>query len=160
MDTASQAHIGRDKYGGQRLTKAGTPIATGRNVYAYDQAGHLIGEYDTVGGLISEMVYLGDMPVLAIKATATSYVQTDQLDTPRSILNAANQVIWRWDVTEPFGNSLPNENPSGLGAFVFNLRHPGQFRDAETGLYQNGYRDYNPGRGRYFESDPIGLAGG
>ena len=31
---------------------------------------------------------------------------------------------------------------------------------AETGLYYNYYRDYDPETGRYIESDPIGLAGG
>jgi|WetSurSiteA1Bulk_404760.scaffolds.fasta_scaffold46612_2 RHS repeat-associated protein len=34
------------------------------------------------------------------------------------------------------------------------------YYDGETGLDQNGQRDYNPGSGRYIESDPIGLSGG
>jgi RHS repeat-associated protein len=37
---------------------------------------------------------------------------------------------------------------------------PGQYYDAETGLHYNGFRDYDPGTGRYVEPDPIGLAGG
>src|ERR1700722_6109747 len=41
-----------------------------------------------------------------------------------------------------------------------NLRLPGQYSDAESGLYHNGFRDYLPGLGRYVESDPIGLMGG
>jgi len=37
---------------------------------------------------------------------------------------------------------------------------PGQYRDSETGLSYNYYRDYDPSIGRYIESDPIGLGGG
>ncbi len=54
---------------------------------------------------------------------------------------------------QPFGT---NTGTSGL--FTQNLRFPGQYADSETGWYQNGFRDYNPGLGRYMESDPIGLA--
>lgn len=42
----------------------------------------------------------------------------------------------------------------------YNLRFPGQYYDAETGLNQNYNRDYDPLVARYVESDPIGLAGG
>jgi RHS repeat-associated protein len=47
-----------------------------------------------------------------------------------------------------------------VGAFVYNLRMPGQVYDQETGLFYNYYRDYDPATGRYGESDPIGLEGG
>jgi RHS repeat-associated protein len=54
----------------------------------------------------------------------------------------------------------PNQNPVSLGAFVYNLRFPGQYYDSETGLSYNYYRDFDPQTGRYVESDPIGLYGG
>jgi RHS repeat-associated protein len=40
-----------------------------------------------------------------------------------------------------------------------NLRFPGQYFEAETGLHQNYFRDYDPGIGRYREPDPIGQLG-
>lgn len=58
------------------------------------------------------------------------------------------------------GGKAPNQDPSGLGVFEFNGRFAGQWFDAETGLYHNGFRDYHPGLGRYVQSDPIGLAAG
>ena len=36
----------------------------------------------------------------------------------------------------------------------YNLRFPGQYYRAETGLNQNYFRDYDPLIGRYIESDP------
>jgi RHS repeat-associated protein len=39
------------------------------------------------------------------------------------------------------------------------MRFPGQRADSATGLYQNGYREYDA-VGRYIQSDPIGLAAG
>jgi RHS repeat-associated protein len=40
------------------------------------------------------------------------------------------------------------------------FRFPGQFEDAETGLYYNRHRHYDPLAGGYVSPDPIGLAGG
>lgn len=44
--------------------------------------------------------------------------------------------------------------------FAYNLRFPGQYFMAETGLNQNWNRDYDPAVGRYTESDPLGLTSG
>jgi RHS repeat-associated protein len=87
------------------------------------------------------------------------YVHTDHLDTPRALLDTAGNLRWTW-LAEPFGNTAPNANPAGLGAVTMNLRHPGQYADAESGLFYNYFRDYDPSLGRYTQSDPIGLAGG
>ena len=88
------------------------------------------------------------------------YLHPDHLGTVRAITDASQTVIWRWD-SAPFGDTLPDEDPDGDGqALTFNLRFPGQFFDAETGLHYNYFRDYDPATGRYVQSDPIGLDGG
>ncbi len=55
---------------------------------------------------------------------------------------------------------MPNNNPSGVGAFDFPLRFPGQYFDRETNLAYNMMRDYDSTIGRYVESDRLGLLGG
>ena len=96
---------------------------------------------------------------VAVAATLY-YIHTDHLNTPRLIANQAQQAVWRWDNTDPFGGNPPDENPSGLGSFTCNLRLPGQYFDKETNTHYNYFRDYDPGIGRYVQSDPIGLRGG
>jgi YD repeat-containing protein len=118
---------------GQRVTKSGTGF-TGTLPFVYDEQGHLVGEYTSTGALTQETVYLGDTPVAVLQTSATFYIQADHLNTPRVILNSANQQRWRLDLNEPFGNNLPNENPATLGTFKYNLRFPGQYGDTETGL--------------------------
>jgi RHS repeat-associated protein len=72
------------------------------------------------------------------------------------------RVPWQWPLTsEPFGNDASNEDPEGSGkAFVFDMRFPGQRYDPITGINYNYFRDYDPGVGRYVQSDPMGLRGG
>jgi RHS repeat-associated protein len=43
---------------------------------------------------------------------------------------------------------------------VNNLRFPGQYFDAETGLHYNYHRVYDPETGRYLQPDPTGIRGG
>jgi len=89
------------------------------------------------------------------------YIHPDHLNTPRFIADATQKIVWRWDQQEPFGSTPPNDDPDGDGVkFDFPLRFPGQYFDRETNLAYNAMRDYDPGIGRYVESDLIGLDGG
>jgi RHS repeat-associated protein len=142
---------------GQRVRKKLAP--SGNHYYVYDEAGHLIGEYNG-NTLIQETVWLGDIPVATLRGSNIFYVHSDHLNAPRTVTQPSNNAIrWRWD-RDPFGATAVNENPSGLGVFSYNLRLPGQFYDAETGLNYNYFRDYDPAIGRYVESDPVGLFAG
>ncbi|TVO52254.1 RHS repeat-associated core domain-containing protein [Denitromonas halophila] len=151
---------------GRRISKSGpTTLVPGGFVrYVYDTARHLIGEYKTDGTPIKEYVWIGDLPVAVIEthpdSTTTAYaIETDHLGTPRLLTDATRAPRWRW-TSPPFGEVLPEDDPSGLGAVTFNLRFPGQYYDKETGLHYNWNRYYDPGTGRYVQSDPIGLQGG
>ncbi len=145
---------------GWRVVKSGTNVPTGSTRYVYDQVGHLLGEYDQSGNAIQETVYLGDTPVATVKNGTPYYIYADQIDTPRVITDTNNLMVWRWDQADPFGVTLPDENPASLGSFTYNLRFPGQVYDAETGKHYNASRDYDPAGGRYIQSDPVGLGGG
>lgn len=147
---------------GQRVKTSGG--AAGTVLYAHDEAGHLLGEYDGSGNLIEETVWLGDIPVATLKPSGASvavfYVHTDHLNTPREVTRPSdNAQMWTW-FSDPFGTDAANSNPAGAGAFPYNLRFPGQVFDGQAGLHANGYRDFDPAVGRYIESDPIGLRGG
>jgi RHS repeat-associated protein len=92
--------------------------------------------------------------------TQIYYIHPDHLNTPRLIADSTGTTVWRWDQGESFGNDVPNNNPSGAGAFDFPLRFPGQYFDKETGLSYNYFRDYDSGIGRYVQSDLLGIRAG
>jgi RHS repeat-associated protein len=91
---------------------------------------------------------------------ALYFIHSDHLNTPRLITDASQQVVWRWDQAEPFGVNVPDENPSGLGAFEFPMRLSRGYADKETGKVYTHFRDNSPDEGRFIQSDPIGLSGG
>ncbi|MEZ5513269.1 MAG: RHS repeat-associated core domain-containing protein [Steroidobacteraceae bacterium] len=148
---------------GQRIRKS---AASGTTVFVYDEAGHLLGEYTSTGGLIQETLWVGDIPIATLRPKAGGgvdvfYVHTDHLNTPRRVTRPSdNMIVWRWD-SDPFGNAPANADPDGDSAqFAYPLRFPGQYFDAESGLHYNYSRNYDPQTNRYVESDPIGQRGG
>ena len=123
--------------------------------FIYDEAGHLIGEYDANGNAIQEHIYLGDRPVAVVQGQTGSvgYVTADQLNTPRAITDQNATLEWSW-TSDPFGNGQPT------GSLTYNIGFPGQYYDQLTGRYYNYMLDFDPGTGRYIESDPVGLRAG
>jgi RHS repeat-associated protein len=120
-------------------------------------------EGNASGSAIQEVIWLDTLPVGLLASGVLYHVHPDHLSTPRKVIQpSTNIAIWDWPILgNPFGELAPNQDPDGNTIpFVFNLRYPGQYFDAETGLHYNYFRDYEPGTGRYVESDPIGLRGG
>jgi RHS repeat-associated protein len=144
---------------GQRIGKI-TPSEGLR--YHYDEASRLLIEYG--GETDKDYLWLDDLPVAVIDTPVTdsspstvNYVHADGLNTPRAIANEAGQTIWTWNANgNPFGEQQPTSNTG----YVYNLRFPGQYFDAETGFNYNAFRYFDPSTGRYTQVDPIGFAGG
>lgn len=124
--------------------------------YVYGAGGLLYGEYDSSGNLVREYVYLNQEPLAQIDAGSPevlTYLHTDNLGTPRFATNTGGSQVWTW-TSDAFGIGAPT------GSVTVNLRMPGQYFDAESNLFYNWNRYYNPEIGRYISSDPIGLEGG
>ena len=137
----------------QRAIKVASSVTTH---YIYGAGGLLYGEYDSAGDMIREYIYLNGEPLTQINdgsPETPTYLHTDNLGTPRYGTSAAGSQVWAWD-SDAFGNGTPS------GSVTVNLRMAGQYHDAETGLFYNWNRYYNPEIGRYVSSDPIGLEGG
>lgn len=137
---------------GQRIFKSGTP---GTTYFAPDAGGTLMAEYDP-NGVWLDYVWLNGKLVTVVTSNGGVYpVHDDQTGRPIAMTNLGDQsVIWA-------AQNLPfTRNVTTSTWFNFNLGFPGQYQDAEDGIWHNGNRDYNAYLGRYIESDPIGLAGG
>jgi RHS repeat-associated protein len=138
---------------GQRIAKA----APGNQRFAYDEGSQLLGEY---GAISRSYVWLGTSPIAVVETnggtTKVSYVHADGLGAPRAVTDSSGNAVWQWGYqANPFGEKVPSA--AGL---TFNLRYPGQYYDAESGLVSNVNRDYEAAIGRYIQSDPVGLGGG
>ena len=121
----------------------------------------------------------GPLPVALIVNNSTKLaIHSDHLGTPRRITSSTGEVLWQW-VIAGFGEVPPTTssqaflndgsqprvkiaNGNGPNAAIsYDLRYPGQQADAETGLFYNHHRSYDPFvGGRYTQADPIGLEGG
>jgi RHS repeat-associated protein len=139
-------------YLGQRAAKT-TPAAITQ--FVYDRSGHLLAESNgTTGAAQTEYVWLGDMPLALVTNGSLYFIHPDHLGAPQKATDASQNLAWNI-VPRPFGQTEQQTFPP-----LSNLRFPGQYFDAESGLHQNWFRDYDPTIGRYVESDPIGLSGG
>ena len=125
--------------------------------YLYDLNNQLIAETLVDGTVLREYIYLDGEP-LALKEYQTNpgtyYFLNDHLGTPQQLVTSSGTVVWQ-------AAYLPYGQAQIKTAMVKNnLRFPGQYFDAETGLHYNWNRFYDPEVGRYISADPIGLDGG
>jgi RHS repeat-associated protein len=89
--------------------------------------------------------------------TRTYHVHCNHLGTPEALIDHNSlQLVWQIEL-DPWGQTQREYNPNNM---LQPIRMQGQQLDAETGLFYNRYRYYDPAGGRYITQDPIGLAGG
>ena len=148
--------------------------------FMYDEEGTLISEAGTGGANSTgstQYIYLptssGPMPIVAVIDGTKYAVHSDHLNTPRRLTDATGRPVWQWGYSA-FGDEkpthaknrfanldlTPSPGTTNISPVVFNLRHPGQYDDEESGLYYNLHRSYDSRTGRYSQPDPIGLDGG
>lgn len=93
-------------------------------------------------------------PAARLDAEGGLSVVTDHLGTPLCLLDEHGAVRWRGSLDAWGRASIAGD------ATLCPWRFPGQYEDAETGLYYNRFRHYDPQHGAYVSLDPIGLRGG
>ena len=104
-------------------------------------------------------------------------VHTDHLGTPRLVTNETKRPVWQWPYSA-FGNNKPSgvlkATPNPKAAITnkpvllkattpaeMNLGMPGWYYDTETNTHYNHQRDaISAIQGRYYQPDPIRMAGG
>ena len=166
---------------GERIAKD----SGGVTYYLY-QDGRLSAELDAQGNIRRQYVYLADQPLAVIDTRSggkpeseerdawsrighdlatlwqawfadeetTVWLHVNHLGAVEAATGRDGSLVWRASY-QPFGAASVVSQ-----GFALHLRLPGQYEDAETGLFYNGHRYYDPRRGAYLTPDPLGVPDG
>lgn len=116
-----------------------------------------VAELDGSGNVVSRFVY-GDkatVPSYMVKDGSTYRVVSDELGSPRLIVDVATGIVVQRIDYDEWGQIVGDTNP-GFQPFGF----AGGLVEQATGLVRFGARDYDPATGRWVSKDPSGFVGG
>jgi RHS repeat-associated protein len=124
--------------------------------FVYD-GDRIVAQVNTSSAIVSRFVYGtgSTSPDCMVSGGVTYRIFSDQLGSPRLVVNTSTGAIAEQISYDEFGNVLSDTNP-GFQPFGF----AGGLYDQDTKLVRFGSRDYNPAIGRWTAKDPILFAGG
>jgi RHS repeat-associated protein len=124
--------------------------------YLYD-GDHIVAQLNGSNAIVSQFIYgSGTMsPDYMIQGAVTYRIFSDQLGSPRLVVNTSTGAIAEQIDYDEFGNLINDTNP-GFQPFGF----AGGLYDQDTKLVRFGSRDYSPSVGRWTAKDPILFDGG
>ena len=149
---------GRVEYAYDALRRRVRKRVGGRDTY-YLWNGHLLVAERRPDGLRRTYIYhldsfslLGWVDTDDQRGARSYFVHSDHLGRPQEATDEAGRLVWAVD-SDAFGRvrrMLVEE-------VDLPVRGVGQYADAETGLYYNRYRYFDPGTARFLSEDPLGL---
>jgi RHS repeat-associated protein len=171
-----------------RGERVGKTVGDQKQGFLYDNQ-QLIGELNAQGQLTRQYIYLADQPMAVVdtpegqllrKPDASAFadivhdlqtivsvwfthdtivwLHTNHLGATEAATDGKGKLVWQARYA-PFGQATVSSISSSQ-SFTLNLRLPGQYADAETGLFYNRQRYYDPERGQYLTPDPLGTPNG
>jgi RHS repeat-associated protein len=135
------------------------PVPLGTTNYLYDgidYGSNAIEEVDNVGNVLARYTQSPavDQPLAEVRSATTTYYQQDALSSVTSLGSPAGALANTYTF-DSFGKLT-----ASTGTLTNPFQYSGREFDAESGLFYNRHRFYDPSLGRFISEDPSGFDGG